>query len=389
MQIAAKNPVWIKSSQQLSECAEYWLGLPAVFLDTEFQRNKTFYPIPGLVQLADDKNCYLIDPLTIDDFSPLAEILTNPNIVKVMHAAAEDIEIFDILMAVEPEPLFDTQIAAAILGMDISIGLQRLLRELLSVELDKQETRSNWLQRPLTASQEYYAALDVAWLPSVYSLQQKALVELNRQDWVYQDSKAIVATHIAEQSADLATYYKRFSQMWNAEPEKLAALRDLCIWREKTARKRNRPRTWVLQNQIILQIIEHWPQSPDDMQQLIEKSRRIKPSDVLKLAKIIQNSQQSVAESPPEPVLRSLGTAWNRPIRRLKQLVKNIAKAHKICPELLCTKKDLENLVRWHLEGNKQMPAFTTSWRKQIIGDLLLSELKTIQLPENQSEIKP
>ena len=131
------HSVYVDSDEQLSQLCQQWAGAELLALDTEFIRTDTFYPIAGLLQLSDGKGCFLIDPLTIDDFSPLAALLEDPAIIKVLHSCGEDLEIFDCLFGVLPQPLFDTQIGAALAGMDFSMGYQRLTEELLQQHVPK------------------------------------------------------------------------------------------------------------------------------------------------------------------------------------------------------------------------------------------------------------
>ena len=168
---AAASPVRIDDSATLANYCQQWLKQPLIALDTEFMRTETFYPIPGLIQVADEHQCYLIDPLQVDDMSPLVELLRAPEVLKVLHAGNEDIELFRHSYGVIPAPLFDTQIGAAFVGWGFSMGLQRLVAHALDVELGKGETTSDWLQRPLTPEQEHYAALDVAYLPVLALMQ--------------------------------------------------------------------------------------------------------------------------------------------------------------------------------------------------------------------------
>ena len=159
---------WIRDNDSLGQhCAE-WQNLPFVALDTEFMRVDTFYPIAGLIQIGDGERAYLIDPLTIDNWQPLSALLENPAVVKVLHACSEDLEVLLRLTGSLPAPLFDTQLAAAYLNLGFSMGYSRLVKEVLDLDLPKGETRSDWLQRPLSETQISYAAEDALHLAEVY-----------------------------------------------------------------------------------------------------------------------------------------------------------------------------------------------------------------------------
>ena len=178
------NFEFITTTSRLEEVVQVCRLSEAVSIDTEFARFNTYYPIVGLIQLYDGNQTYLIDPLEIEDISSLASLLTDPNVLKIFHACSEDLEVFQHCLGVLPNPVYDTQIAGALLGVGFSVGYQKLVDHYLSVLVPKEETRSDWLQRPLTPSQLDYAALDVIYLLEVYKIQQVELQDLQRLEWV-------------------------------------------------------------------------------------------------------------------------------------------------------------------------------------------------------------
>ena len=159
---------WIRDDVSLAQHCAAWQQLPFVALDTEFMRVDTFYPIAGLLQVGDGQRAYLIDPLLIRDWQPFAALLENPALLKVLHACSEDLEVLLRLTGSLPAPLFDTQLAAAYLNLGFSMGYSRLVQAVLGIELPKGETRSDWLQRPLSETQVSYAAEDAVHLAEVY-----------------------------------------------------------------------------------------------------------------------------------------------------------------------------------------------------------------------------
>ncbi len=171
---------WITSNTQLNERCAHWNTLPFIALDTEFIRVDTFYPIAGLLQVSDGVSTFLIDPLLIDDWQPLAQVFSNQQVVKVLHACGEDLEVFSLLTGALPVPLFDTQVAAGYLNIGFSMGYSRLVQHVLGIELPKGETRSDWLQRPLSDLQVLYAAQDTEYLVDVY---QALLAQLSEQKY--------------------------------------------------------------------------------------------------------------------------------------------------------------------------------------------------------------
>lgn len=381
---SARQPHTITTTQELKQRCDYWCSLPMVALDTEFMRVDTFYPIPGLIQVADDQACYLIDPLAIDDFSPLRQLFEATSVVKVMHAASEDLELFLQLTGVLPQPLYDTQLGAGLLNWGFSMGLQRILERCLGIELEKGETTSDWLQRPLTESQERYAALDVAYLAAIYQQQQQELSEREILHWAEQENQALLDNAKVDDVEGWG-YYQRFTQMWNLPEHKLAALRDLTAWREQQARLRDVPRNRILRNQALLQIVERWPQTMADLSKLDEVKKSILRRDGETILAILQQGQQSAAAQPPAPIPRPLHYFWNKHLKRLKAIARRKAEEYNTAPELMLKRKELEQLVRSGVDnGEYILPDNIAPWRQSLIGHLLLDALSEIETLRNQ-----
>jgi ribonuclease D len=156
--------IYIQDNQALADAAEYWMTVKRIALDSEFMRVDTFYPKLALIQINDGRDTYLIDPLTISKWQPLCDVFTCPSIVKVLHSPSEDFDAFFHNLGVLPEPMLDTQLAASMASLGGIMGYQKLVKILLDVDLEKGETRSDWLQRPLSDNQLHYAADDVTHL---------------------------------------------------------------------------------------------------------------------------------------------------------------------------------------------------------------------------------
>lgn len=376
---SAEKPVYIQTESELEKYCESWRALPLIAVDTEFQRVETFYPVPGLIQIADDHQCYLIDPLAITDFSSLKALFEDRNVTKLMHASTEDLELFQGVMGALPVPLFDTQLAGALINWGFSMGLQRMLEQKLDIQLEKHETTSDWLQRPLTASQEKYAALDVAYLPAIYALQKAELEQRGHYHWAEQENEHLLASALID-DVEGYEYYKRFTQMWRIPEHKLAALRDLTAWREQVARKRDVPRNRILRNQALLQIVENWPRNIAELSRLDEVKKRILRTDGETILTILRQGQESAESDSPEPIPRPLHFFWNKHLKKLKSIARRIAEEQDIAPELLLRRKELEQLVRSGVEaGEYQLPEEMPVWRRELVGPALLSELEKIE----------
>lgn len=379
LEASADHPVWINTTEQLVECCQRWRALPFVAIDTEFIRVETFYPIPGLVQVADDQQCYLLDPQQIEDFAPLVALFKDQSVLKIMHAATEDLELFNKMLGVVPEPLFDTQIGASLINWGFSMGLQRMLEQKLNVQMEKHETTSDWLQRPLTESQERYAALDVAYLPEIYAIQKEALVRKGNLSWAEQENSLLLKEAIVDDVEGLS-YYQRFTQMWRIPDHKLAALRDLTAWREQQARKRDVPRNRILRNQALLQIIERWPRSIGELAQLDEVKKKILRTDGEAILSFLHNANISAEAVPPEPIHKPLHFFWNKHLKRLKSIARRKAEENEIAPEILLKRKELDALVRSGMDnGEYYLPESMSPWRQELLGHLLLDALEEIE----------
>ena len=255
---------WILDDASLARHCTDWRRLPFVALDTEFMRVDTFYPIAGLVQVGDGERAFLIDPLEIRDWSPFADLLEDPNVVKVLHACSEDLEVFLRLTGSLPVPLFDTQLAAGYLNLGFSMGYSRLVQAVLDIELPKGETRSDWLQRPLSPTQISYAAEDAQHLAEVYRVLQPRL-SADKQAWVLEDGAELVANLRREIDPDEA--YREAKLAWKLSRQQLAVLRALCAWRERQARERNQPRNRIIREHSL------WPLARTQPDNLVDLAR--------------------------------------------------------------------------------------------------------------------
>lgn len=360
------EPTWVDDNETLRQLCQRWSGQAAIAVDTEFMRSDTFYPIAGLIQVGDGHGCYLIDPKAITDFSPLAELWRNPEVTKVLHACSEDLEVFAVLLEALPTPLFDTQVAAAFAGCGYSLGYAGLVRELLGIEIPKGETRSDWLARPLSVAQTEYAALDVAHLLIVYGKLLKTLKEQGRIDWV----RAECDTQIAAAAApnDLTQAYLKVGLGWKLPPRGVAALQQLCLWREQEARARDIPRNRLLKEQPLYEIARRLPEDYAGLRRIEGIPKRTLSDDGDHLLQLVQQARelpdnQLPARMPP-PLAREYGAA----MKTMKAWVRERAEQIGLPPELLIRKKEYEHLVRSFADGQLELPERLTGWRYEVLG---------------------
>ncbi|WP_041523808.1 ribonuclease D [Gilvimarinus agarilyticus] len=371
------DPIWVDTLDQLTELCQRWRTQAAIAVDTEFMRSDTFYPIAGLIQIGDGQGCYLIDPLAFDELTPLTELMLDEHVTKVLHACSEDLEVFNTLLGAVPGPIFDTQIGAAFAGCGFSLGYAALARELLDVEIPKGETRSDWLQRPLSVAQLKYAALDVAHLLIVYGKLLQRLKIDDRLSWVKSDCADLVAA--ARQEADLDGFYTRVGLGWKLQPKNLAVLRALSYWREVEARQRNIPRNRLMKEQPMYELARQLPDQVNQLKRIEGMPRRTIAEDGETLLDIIAQELAKPSESWPERLDPPLGREYGSWMKALKAYVLTQAESHELPPEVLIRKKEYEAIVRSAIVGAPQLPERLNGWRYDVIGAGLLQKVQQLR----------
>jgi len=265
--LASGGPlVRLESAAALAAAARHWLAAPALALDTEFVRERTFFPRLGLVQVADGEAIYLLDPLAVRDLSPLVDVFHAAGTLKVLHSASEDVEVFHRAVGAVPAPLFDTQVAAGLAGIGTSLGYQRLVAALLAIELPKGETRTDWLARPLSPAQVWYAAEDVACLLPLYERLRRELADLGRLDWALADSAALLDTSRLDGDPELA--YRRLRGAGRCNRRQLGVVRALAAWRDREARRRDLPRGFLLRDEALLTLATRQPATIEELRRI-------------------------------------------------------------------------------------------------------------------------
>ncbi len=358
---------WVTDDTALAAACQVWSSQPVLAVDTEFMRTDTYYPKPALIQVFDGERSTLIDPTTISDWQPLAGLLADENVLKVLHACSEDIEVFERLLGVSPWPLLDTQVAAAFCGLGYSKGYASLVELLLSVSLPKEETRSDWLQRPLTDAQTHYAANDVTYLYQLYERLRDTLEDNGRLPWVMSECHAIVKQVQMMQSPREA--HKRFKGAWRLAPRNLAVLIRLAHWREATAQQRNVPRNRIVDNKAVTAIAEVLPTHMAQLRQfetLRDGAIRRYGSAILMEVKAAMDMDDALL--PSEMVRPPKGDAlkW---VKQLRANVELLAERMGLAPELIATRRDLEFLAQ--CDDNTPLPEHLQGWRKPLLETIL------------------
>lgn len=360
---------WIDSDQKLNDICQDLGSCNELAIDTEFMRTSTFFPKPALIQISDGNNNYLIDPLKIRDFSKLKSILINPNILKVLHSCSEDLEVFQTFLNTHVAPIADTQIAAALLNIGGAIGYANLVNAVLGVELEKGETRSDWLQRPLTETQIHYAIQDVAYLLPTFQQVKQQLQDKNRWQWFEEESRQLEENN--QRPVALDDYYKRFKSAWKLNKKELTQLQQLCIWREQKARERDRPRNHVVEEKALQEIATANIQTVEDLGKISSLSRNKKKQYGEEIVNVIQAAKAIESDKQPSALPKPLTRQERELLKQLRATVETVAEEIQLPPEVLAKKGDLEFLVRSGKQNQWQLPERLTGWRQPIIGNLL------------------
>ncbi len=367
-------PEWIATDQQLNDACIRWSSADFLAVDTEFVRTSTFYPKPGLIQVADKHACVLIDPLAINDWSKFKALMQSPDVVKVFHSCAEDLEVCKRIFDAVPSPLFDTQIAMALSGYGGSVGFQRAVSELLDLDIPKEATRTDWLQRPLTPVQMEYATADVFYLFQIYPRLKQKLESLGREAWVEEECERLVAA-ASQPDTDFSGAFQRVKSGWKLRPQEQSILQQLAVWREEEARARDVPRNKVADDPALWNLSRFKARNRDQLFKAGLRANIIKECGK-QVLQIIQQAQGADSDEWPELLQRPLSVDDGNLMKLLKKGVIKKAESLNIPPEVLANKKALEALMR---TPDNEVPPILLGWRKSEIGDALLAHLKEIR----------
>lgn len=357
------NYQYIDNFEALTELCEHTRGTRWLGLDTEFVREKTYFPQLCLIQIASEAHLACIDPLAIKDLTPLLALIYDTTISKVVHAGHQDLEIFFYLHGSVPNPIFDTQIAAAMLGHGEQISYAKLVHAVLGVKIDKSETRTDWSQRPLRPAQLDYAANDVRYLGALYKHQEAELARLNRSHWLYEDFAALGKADTYANAAHLV--WQRIHGHHRLRGVQLAVLRDLAGWREEQARVSNLPRKWIMRDDILLELARRMPKNTVALKQVrgLDDNAQTRYGKILVniIAKAATTSQQDWPSAHSHP---RLSPAQEALVDAMMALVRLRGAQQNISPQCLANRKDLQDLLT---DKNVRSPLLH-GWRGALVG---------------------
>jgi ribonuclease D len=358
----------ISTTSDLSAACDRLATHPFVTVDTEFLRETTYYPKLCLIQIASPDEAVLVDPLSPDlDLAPFFGLMVNENVVKVFHAARQDLEIVWLLGRVLPTPLFDTQVAAMVCGYGDSVGYEQLANDLAKARIDKSSRFTDWSRRPLTEAQLSYAESDVTHLRDIYLALKADLDASGRESWVAEEMAVLTSP---------ATYEVKPENAWQRlkgrirKPRELPNLMEIAAWREREAQTRDVPRQRVLKDDALMDIVQRGPRSVEALAELrsvpngFERSRNG--------AEVLAAIERAAALDPK--ALPRLERERGRPtsaavLDLLKVLLKAVADAERVAPKIIASTDDLEAIAS---DDHAEVPALQ-GWRRSVFGEKALA----------------
>jgi len=356
------DAIWIDRGDELGALARTLESQSSIGVDTEFLRERTFFPKLCLLQLRAAGQIWCVDTLRVGSLEPLMPALTAKASRKLIHAARQDLEALYLSSKHIVSPVFDTQIAAACIGMKPQVGYAELVKTLLDVTIPKGQTRTDWSKRPLTREQLEYAADDVLYLGDIAVELTARLRALGREHWAREDCEALQDRELYEPDPSLA--WVRLRGVGQLAPAPRARAKALAIWREKLARERDLPRAWILPDAAIFSISQANPATPAELNGLQPMNDRFAATllDALRASSDLDLADMEPSqESRPTPAQKVV-------LERLTKVVDARAAELQVSAEILASRGELKALAM----GKRDSHALA-GWRLQEIGDRLLA----------------
>ena len=344
-------------------------------LDTEFVGERTYVPQLELIQVANEHVCAILDCRTLGNLDAFYPVLFDSRIEKVFHAGQQDLDLFFSLTQQVPTPLFDTQVAAAMVGYGAQPGYAPLVERILGVTVEKTETLTDWTRRPLTDAQLAYAADDVRHLLPLHDHLLRRLEELNRGSWVKEEFRRLETLAASGRAAPQEAYL-RVRGRGGLRPKALAILRELAAWRENEARQRNKPRGSILRDEILVEVARRAPSTPATLRGLRGfHSRELERSSEQILA-TVERALALPKTEWPEPARPAAESAPTGLVEVLQAVLRVRAEQAHMAPALLATTADLEALAARHGTPAAEELPILQGWRRKIAGEPLLRLLE-------------
>lgn len=375
----------IDTDQQFVAFLERCKKSPYIAIDTEFLREKTYYPKLCLLQMGIENEIAIVDPFKIRNLAALADVLVDPSIVKIFHACSQDVEILYHETGVVPSPIFDTQIAAAVLGKTQQASYSSLVSQYCDVNLPKKDSFTDWSQRPLSDSQIHYAADDVKYLPQIYYEMLAQLKKKNRLSWLEETFADLSKKEKYE--IDPRVRYKKLKRVNQLNARQQAAAREFAAWRELQAQRLNIPRKWVVSDEQIVEACRREARTLDELYMVRGMKESLKTSDARKvLAALIVGLDCPQSELPDVRPKSENENNVDVILDVMNALVRMRAREHEIAPQTLAPQAELLKLARGHYDDSELMQG----WRYTLVGKDLRTLLEggfALQIHDGNLEI--
>ncbi|MEG0072109.1 MAG: ribonuclease D [Raoultibacter sp.] len=377
--------MYIANQEMLTSFVERARASSVLAIDTEFLREKTYYARLCLLQMATDTEVVVVDPFEVEDLGVLGILLSDEHIVKLFHAGSQDVEILYREVGVMPTPLFDTQVAAALLGQTQQVGYGALVQSECGVVLKKIDSFTDWSRRPLSDSQKQYAAEDVIYLPKMYEQMKASLIEKGRLHWLDQDFRELANPQ--RYDSDPRQRYKHLKRASQLGPRQLSAAREVAAWREELARKRDLPRKWVMTDEQIVEVCKRSARSIDELFMVRGLSDSLSTAQARTVVALIEKGLDADELTWPHMKHMKKGEAnVDVEVDFMCALVRLRAKENNVAFQTLSSRDDLVQMARGHYEEVDMLHG----WRKELIGDELLDLLAgkiTLSIEEGKLKV--
>ena len=354
---------YIDTQAGLEQLAADLEGSAVLAVDTEFLREKTYYPKLCLIQLNNEEIQAIIDPLAVHSLEPLASIMANPSCVKIFHSGSQDIDILYHELGVMPTPLFDTQMAAALMGFPLQVGYGPLVQALCDVRLAKADSYTDWSRRPLTTNQLKYALDDVVYLPKMYRHMEHTLAKQGRGSWLDADFARLADP--AKYDNDPMDMWRKVKRVASLSHGQMAVAQELAAWREREAMERNIPRKWVIPDEALVEIARKSPKSIDRLMEVRGLNTKLTTKTARKVLEAVKRGREKDPKDYPCLPKRPSGSPEvDGAVDLLASVVEVRAKENGVAVPVLASRDDLARLVHGH-KGDCEL---MQGWRYEMVG---------------------
>lgn len=362
--------LYISDQESLEAFVERARSSSVLAIDTEFLREKTYYAKLCLLQMATDDEVVIVDPFAVRSLAALTPLLQDESVMKLFHSGGQDLEILYRMTGVLPAPVFDTQVAAALLGHTMQVGYGALVHSLCGVTLKKTDSFTDWSRRPLSESQLEYAADDVIYLPEMYRTMRNRLETKGRLAWLANDFAEL--SDPARYEEDPRLRYRRLKRGSSLSRQQLSAAREAAAWREVEARKRDIPRKWVITDEQIVEVCKREARTIDELFMVRGMRDRLTTRDARALVACMKAGMDLPSEQWPELDRASKSEPnVDAQLDLMTALVRLRARENDIAMQALASHSDLAQVARGYTEGVDVL----RGWRRAMVGEELLELL--------------